>query len=71
MVLSIAFSLVLGGAIGNVYDRILLGYVIDFLDFFWGDSHFAAFNVADSAISLGAALLIFDWLKNGEESAKK
>jgi signal peptidase II len=56
----LAISLVLGGAVGNVVDRLLHGYVIDFLDFFWGAWHFPAFNMADSAITLGAGLLILD-----------
>jgi signal peptidase II len=56
----LAISLVLGGAVGNVVDRLLHGYVIDLLDFFWGRWHFPAFNVADSAITLGAGLLILD-----------
>ena len=56
----LAISLVLGGAVGNVVDRLLHGYVIDFLDFFWGHWHFPAFNIADSAITLGAGLLILD-----------
>jgi signal peptidase II len=50
----------LGGAVGNVVDRLMHGYVVDFLDFYWGSWHFPAFNVADSAISVGAALLILD-----------
>jgi signal peptidase II len=50
----------LGGAIGNVVDRLLHGYVVDFLDFYWGAWHFPAFNVADSGITLGAGLLILD-----------
>jgi signal peptidase II len=57
---SLALALILGGAIGNVVDRLLHGYVVDFLDFYWSAWHFPAFNVADSAISLGAALLILD-----------
>ncbi len=56
----LAISLILGGAVGNVVDRLLHGYVIDFLDFFWGRWHFPAFNIADSAITVGAALLILD-----------
>ena len=52
--------LVLGGAIGNLIDRVLLGHVVDFLDFHWGGWHFWAFNVADSAITVGAAILIAD-----------
>ena len=59
-----ALSLIMGGAIGNVIDRLLYGHVIDFLDFhFSGFGHFPAFNVADSAITLGAILLIYDELR--------
>jgi signal peptidase II len=57
---SLAISLILGGAIGNVIDRLVHGYVVDFLDFYWGTWHFPAFNVADAGISVGAALLILD-----------
>lgn len=64
--LPVAFSFILGGAIGNVYDRIAHGYVIDFLDFYYGSYHWPAFNVADSAIFIGAALLIIDMFKNKE-----
>ena len=53
-------TLILGGAIGNLIDRIAYGHVIDFLDFHYAGWHFWAFNVADSAISVGAALLIVD-----------
>lgn len=56
----LSLSSILGGAIGNVVDRLQHGYVVDFLDFYWGASHFPAFNVADMAITLGAALLILD-----------
>lgn len=59
---SFAMSCILGGAIGNVIDRLLYGYVVDFLDFHWHGMHFPAFNVADSAITLGAACLILDEL---------
>jgi signal peptidase II len=58
-----ALALILGGALGNVIDRLRHGYVVDFLDFHLGARHFPAFNVADSAISVGAALLIFDELR--------
>ena len=58
----LALSLLLGGAIGNVIDRLLYSHVIDFLDFYYGTWHFPAFNVADSAITLGAGLLILDEL---------
>ena len=57
---SFALACILGGAIGNVIDRLLYGYVVDFLDFHWHDWHFPAFNVADSAITIGAACLILD-----------
>jgi len=57
-----AIASILGGAVGNVIDRVLYGYVVDFLDFHWLGWHFPAFNVADSAISIGAACLILDEL---------
>lgn len=53
-------ALVLGGALGNLIDRIAYGYVVDFLYFHWGEHDFPAFNLADSAISAGAALLLWD-----------
>jgi signal peptidase II len=59
---SIALGLILGGAIGNVVDRLLYGQVVDFLLFHQGNWYFPAFNVADSAISVGAFLLILDEL---------
>jgi signal peptidase II len=58
----LALSLLLGGAVGNVIDRVLYSHVIDFLDFHYAGWHFPAFNVADSAITLGAGLLILDEL---------
>lgn len=57
-----ALACILGGAIGNVIDRVLYGYVVDFLDFHWRSWHFPAFNLADSAITIGAACLILDEL---------
>lgn len=67
---ALALSLILGGALGNLIDRIAHGYVIDFLEFHWGfltplfyQGRFPAFNVADSAITLGAALLILEELR--------
>lgn len=57
-----ALASILGGAVGNVIDRVLYGYVVDFLDFHWRGWHFPAFNVADSAITVGAACLILDEL---------
>ena len=57
-----ALACILGGAIGNVIDRVMYGYVVDFLDFHWAGWHFPAFNIADAAISIGAACLILDEL---------
>jgi signal peptidase II len=62
--LATAVALILGGALGNVIDRIRLGHVIDFIHVHWSDHYFPAFNVADSAITIGAALLLLDaWLE--------
>jgi signal peptidase II len=63
-VLAVAVALILGGALGNVIDRLRLGHVIDFIHVHWGEHYFPAFNVADSAITIGAALLLLDaWLE--------
>ena len=59
---SFAMTCILGGAIGNVVDRLMHGYVVDFLDFHLAGRHFPAFNVADSAITIGAVCLILDEL---------
>jgi signal peptidase II len=59
---SFAMACILGGAVGNVVDRLLHGYVVDFLDFHWRGMHFPAFNIADSAITIGAIALILDEL---------
>ncbi|MBT4833042.1 MAG: lipoprotein signal peptidase [Porticoccaceae bacterium] len=67
----LALALILGGALGNLYDRLTLGYVVDFLDFHWSGKHFPAFNVADAGISVGAAILIFDTLINGPDAESK
>ncbi len=66
---ALAFALILGGALGNMLDRAVLGFVVDFAKFHWGASYFPAFNVADSAIFLGAAtwfVLIFREMRAGE-----
>ena len=55
-----AIACILGGAVGNVVDRVLYGYVVDFLDFYYAGIHFPAFNVADCGISVGAACLVLD-----------
>lgn len=55
-----ALALILGGAIGNVIDRLWLGYVIDFVDWYVGRWHWPAFNIADAAITVGAALLVLE-----------
>ncbi|MFW5426012.1 MAG: signal peptidase II [Methylophagaceae bacterium] len=68
---AISISLILGGAIGNVIDRIYFGYVVDFLDFYYGTAHFAAFNIADAAICVGAGLLIIDSFISKPESDQK
>jgi signal peptidase II len=65
----LALSLILGGAIGNVIDRVLYGAVVDFLDFHAAGLHWPAFNVADSAISCGAVLLIWDAMRPNRKAA--
>jgi signal peptidase II len=67
----IALSLILGGALGNLWDRISLGHVVDFLDFHVSNYHWPAFNVADSAIFLGAMLLIIDSFRHKESGTGK
>ncbi len=67
--LVISYSMILAGAIGNLIDRFVLRYVVDMFDFYIGTSHFPAFNIADSSISIAAALLICDFFlqaKNGK-----
>lgn len=58
--LPIALALIVGGAIGNVIDRVVYGYVVDFIHAHWGAAYFPAFNIADSAITIGAGLLLLD-----------
>ena len=62
--LQIALSLILGGALGNLYDRLAYGYVVDFLEFYAGNYHWPSFNVADAAISTGVALLALEIIRN-------
>lgn len=63
--LALALTLILGGALGNVIDRFAYGAVVDFLDFHWAGMHWPAFNVADSAICVGAALMVWEQFKAG------
>ena len=67
--IALALSLILGGAIGNLIDRLAYGYVIDFLDVYYGDWHWPTFNIADSAIAIGACLLILDALMGHKKAA--
>jgi signal peptidase II len=55
-------ALILGGAFGNLIDRAIAGHVVDFVDVYWGTAHFWAFNVADAAITVGAALVLLDMI---------
>lgn len=64
----LAIGLILGGALGNVIDRLRYGAVVDFLDVHWGTAHWPAFNVADSAISVGAVVLMLDALFSRHQS---
>ena len=66
IMLPVAFSLIIGGALGNAYDRLVLGHVVDFIVVYYQDWVWPAFNVADSAICLGAILLLIDMFKNKE-----
>ncbi|MEA2489625.1 MAG: signal peptidase [Acidobacteriota bacterium] len=66
--LQTGLHLILGGAIGNLLDRFRFGYVVDFLDVYVGNHHWPAFNVADSAICIGIALLFLDMRKKPEET---
>jgi signal peptidase II len=66
--LSLAFALITGGALGNLIDRLVYGHVIDFIDVYYGTWHWPTFNIADSAITAGAVLLLLDaWLVHRRE----
>lgn len=69
--LSMALSLVLGGAVGNLIDRLRLGHVIDFISVHWGNAYFPTFNIADAAITIGAILLILDTFLHPENPTSK
>lgn len=66
----LALGLVAGGAAGNLIDRIMVGSVVDFVDVYWRSHHFWAFNVADSAISIGVTIMILDMLGVGAHASK-
>jgi len=68
--LSIALCFILSGALGNLYDRVTLGMVVDFIDWYYGDYHFPTFNVADSVILLGAAMMLYDSFMHPEDDKK-
>jgi signal peptidase II len=65
----LAVTMIMGGALGNVTDRLLHGYVVDFIQVHWRDAYFPSFNLADSAITLGAVLLVIDELRRVRRSA--
>lgn len=66
----IGLACILGGAAGNLIDRVTLGYVVDFFDFYWRGWHFWAFNVADAAITVGVSLMILDLLGLGSRVSR-
>lgn len=69
--LAVGLALVLGGALGNLYDRVVLGHVVDFILVHWQNTHyFPAFNLADSAITVGAVLLVLDMFKSNKPEDK-
>jgi signal peptidase II len=67
----IGLALILGGAAGNLIDRITEGYVVDFVDLYWAGWHFWAFNVADASITVGVALMILDLLGTGSRHVSR
>jgi signal peptidase II len=66
----IGLAFILGGAAGNLIDRLTAGFVVDFFDFYWRDWHFWAFNIADAAITVGVALMILDMLGIGSRVSR-
>jgi len=67
----IGLSFVIGGALGNLIDRVSAGYVLDFFDFYWRGWHFWAFNIADASITIGVALMILDLLGAGHSRVSR
>ena len=70
LIARLGLALIIGGAAGNLIDRVLAGSVVDFVDVYWQTHHFWAFNVADSAISVGVAIMILDMLGVGDHAPK-
>lgn len=68
--LAASLALIFAGAIGNVIDRLRLGHVVDFIHVYWNDAHFPAFNVADSAITVGAILMLLDAFMDGRKEKR-
>tara|TARA_R110000868_G_scaffold94448_1_gene260532 strand:- start:874 stop:1395 length:522 start_codon:yes stop_codon:yes gene_type:complete len=68
--LGIALALILGGALGNLFDRVLFGHVIDFISVHWQNAYFPAFNIADSAITIGAIMMAIDVIRDSINSNK-
>ncbi|MES9870010.1 MAG: signal peptidase II [Sedimenticola sp.] len=69
--IAISLSLIVGGAIGNLIDRVLFGHVIDFLDLYYGQWHWPAFNIADSAIFVGVVLMLLDAFRGEPEESRQ
>jgi signal peptidase II len=70
IVARLGLALIIGGAAGNLLDRVIVGSVVDFVDVYWRTYHFWAFNVADSAITVGVAIMIIDMLGTGSHVSK-
>jgi signal peptidase II len=70
LIARMGLALIIGGAAGNLIDRVMAGSVVDFVDVYWRTHHFWAFNVADSAISVGVTMLILDMLTTGPHASK-
>ena len=68
--LPVALTLILGGALGNLFDRLMFGHVIDFISVHWQDSYFPAFNLADSAITIGAIMMALDVVREMKEERR-
>ena len=67
----VGLSFVIGGAVGNLIDRVTAGYVLDFFDFYWRGWHFWAFNIADASITIGVALMVLDLIAGGQNRVSR